>query len=112
MPTLLLYSVDGHRVVDHCPSYSVLIQVLTGDIILRYLVCVDFFSFIVFRILNTNEDIGLKCVPFFDQLMEALGIKMFDLRESLQVARQFARMISRAWPCKWSSSLSLPTSPR
>ena len=35
-----------------------------------------------------------------DQLMEVLGIKMFDLRESLQVARQFARMISRPLPCK------------
>ena len=28
---------------NHCPSYSVLIQVFTRDIILRYFVCVDFF---------------------------------------------------------------------
>src|SRR5215469_1613330 len=112
MPTLLLYCADGHRAV-HRPARpsSVLIQVLTRDIILRYLVCVDSLSLIVFRIFNTSEHIGFKCVPFFDQLKEVLGIKMFDLWESLQVARQLARMISRPLQCKWSS-LSLPTSPR
>src|SRR5215475_9675011 len=110
MPTLLLYCVDGHRAVHHCPHYSVLIQVLTWDIILRYLVCVDLFSLIVFRILNTSEHIGFKGVPFFDQLTEVLGIKMFDHRKSLQVSRQFARMVFRPSSCK-CSSLSLPRSP-
>lgn len=76
--------------VHHCPPYSVLIQVLTTDIILRYLVGVDFLSLIVFRIFNTREHIGFKGVPFFDQLKEAFGIKMFDFRECLQVARQFS----------------------
>ena len=57
---------------------SVLIQVLTRDIILGYLVNVDILSLIVFRIFNTSEHIGFKCIPFFDQLKEVLGIKMFD----------------------------------
>ncbi len=76
-------------------GYSLFIQVLVGDVILRNFVSFDF-PVVEVCGFDAGNHFGFVSVAFFQQVRHAFGIGTFDARQSGQVTRLIAR--TAAWP--------------
>jgi len=73
-----------------CPELSyrgsivlLFVQIFIRNIIFRHLVGVDFPLTRTFSVFHTRHDVGLKCVPFLNQLPDTLRICAFGIAQSL-----------------------------
>ena len=64
----------------------VFIAILTGNIILGHLVRANFAFVGVAGVLHTLHDLGFEGVSFLEQFVDALGIRSFAARQSLQIS--------------------------
>jgi hypothetical protein len=82
---------DGQRVAcccrdTWCPRQLVLVQILTGDIVLWDFMGLDFFHILIVCLLDTRHSAGLNNVSFLDQFVDALRIRLFPPGQPLQVS--------------------------
>jgi len=64
----------------------VLIQILRGYVVFRYLAGLDFLRSSPSAIFNTRHDSSLEGVPLFDQLVDTFRIRGLDVGQSLQIS--------------------------
>jgi hypothetical protein len=62
---------------------SILVQIFARNIVLRYLVRANFLLVSVVSTFDTSDDVGFECIPFLDQLADALRIRSFDAGQAL-----------------------------
>jgi len=65
----------------------VFLQIFLGHVILGNLMRANFLLVSVPGFFNAHHDIGLQCVSFFQQLINALRSRLFNPGQSLQISR-------------------------
>jgi len=59
------------------------VQIFAGNIVLRHLVRANFLLVSVVSAFDTSNDVGFECIPFLDQLVDALRIRSLETGQSL-----------------------------
>ena len=75
-------TVPVSRVPPGCAALF-FVQIFARNIVLRHLVRANFLLVSVVSAFDTSHDVGFECIPFLDQLVNALRIGSFEAGQPL-----------------------------